>query len=622
MPAVNWDEPSSGLVSDAAPSLTLKNDQGPVLDAVAATGPAARIGSSDSIGVTAQAPLSTAVLGTNRANAVAMIGGSLSNPNLPPLQNMGGVGAAGLTNRFDSLGVAGIATGPRSVGVRGEATTSGTGVIGKGTNGGVEGTATSGTGVAGFALGGSANAEGVFGQGTQLAAGVRAEAEGGPGVDAHASAGPAVRAVSDQHHGIIAQTSGENRIGVRGISESGTGVDGFSPTGVGVSGFSQTGTGIHAASETDVGLEATSKSTHAVWAHASGSFDAAVAAFADDSASHPHVCGPALMAYSIYNRGIAAMGTVGVEAIANIDPNNPPDDDNACVGVIGRAFSGSYSSAAGVRGVAVGGGVGVVGVGSSQLGALAGRFGGDVLVTGDLEVDGGVEADHIEAGAVNAVSVVAALKLFVIDHPLDPERKVLRHACVEAPEHKTFYDGIVTLNTRGSARVRLPRWFSALNGDLRYQLTPMGRGAPDLHVAEPFTEEAGVFVVAGGHPGQSVCWQVTAIRRDPAALAQPLKVEDRKPPPRPARGPRPDGGVARELAALAGGPAELRARVAAITKAVEERAHVAEARAGRPRPAPEPMSGLARREPTTQPAVVAEALEEAQQATIRHAGID
>jgi hypothetical protein len=122
---------------------------------------------------------------------------------------------------------------------------------------------------------------------------------------------------------------------------------------------------------------------------------------------------------------------------------------------------------------------------------------------------------------------------FSIDHPLDPQHQVLNHVSVEAPEHKTFYDGTATLNAQGRASVRLPRWFDALNelDSLRYQLTPLGAPAPELHVAQRVKN--GVFVIAGGRSGQQVSWQITGVRRDAYARAHPVVVEQRKRDVRP-----------------------------------------------------------------------------------------
>src|SRR5207244_883937 len=80
----------------------------------------------------------------------------------------------------------------------------------------------------------------------------------------------------------------------------------------------------------------------------------------------------------------------------------------------------------------------------------AGYFGGDLRAT-----------DYFTAG----------LKAFTIDHPLDPENKVLRHACIESDQARNLYDGTVITDAQGLATIRLPNWFEALNQDFRYQLT-------------------------------------------------------------------------------------------------------------------------------------------------------
>jgi hypothetical protein len=136
----------------------------------------------------------------------------------------------------------------------------------------------------------------------------------------------------------------------------------------------------------------------------------------------------------------------------------------------------------------------------------AGRFDGRVRVNGDLSVTGA--------------------KQFQIDHPLDPENKVLAHACVESSEMKNVYDGVVTLDAEGVAVVELPEWFEALNGDFRYQLTALGAPAPDLHVAEKIAGYR--FKVAGGKPHMEVSWQVTGVRHDASAMAHPTVVEETK----------------------------------------------------------------------------------------------
>jgi hypothetical protein len=115
---------------------------------------------------------------------------------------------------------------------------------------------------------------------------------------------------------------------------------------------------------------------------------------------------------------------------------------------------------------------------------------------------------------------------FRIDHPQNPANKYLTHSFVESDDMKNVYDGVAILDESGAASVELPSWFQDLNGDYRYQLTPIGEAAPDLHIAKEVTENS--FEIAGGHPGLKVCWQVTGTRQDPWATANRIEVEEDK----------------------------------------------------------------------------------------------
>lgn len=88
---------------------------------------------------------------------------------------------------------------------------------------------------------------------------------------------------------------------------------------------------------------------------------------------------------------------------------------------------------------------------------------------------------------------------FKIDHPDDPANKYLCHSAIESDEMKNVYDGAVELDDRGTAVIELPGWFEGLNEKLRYQLTPIGAAAPNLHVAEKVS--GGRFAIAGVLPG-------------------------------------------------------------------------------------------------------------------------
>jgi hypothetical protein len=91
---------------------------------------------------------------------------------------------------------------------------------------------------------------------------------------------------------------------------------------------------------------------------------------------------------------------------------------------------------------------------------------------------------------------------------------------------KNVYDGVVELDEEGASWVELPEWFEALNGDFRYQLTAVGRAAPELHVAEEIASNR--FRIAGGEEGMKVCWQVTGVRKDKWAEANPFEVVQEK----------------------------------------------------------------------------------------------
>ncbi|MBI3477534.1 MAG: DNRLRE domain-containing protein [Acidobacteria bacterium] len=122
-------------------------------------------------------------------------------------------------------------------------------------------------------------------------------------------------------------------------------------------------------------------------------------------------------------------------------------------------------------------------------------------------------------------SINGSAKNFRLDHPLDPANKYLTHTSIESSEMLNLYTGNAVLGADGSATVSLPDWFTALNRDFRYQLTPIGGFAP-LYIAEELSDNH--FVIAGGRAGMKVSWQVTGVRHDAYANANPLKVEQDK----------------------------------------------------------------------------------------------
>ncbi len=513
MTAVNWTDPSEGHVSDPKPALELINNKGGALTAT-----------SRGIAIFAMAPHSIAVAAGNRTGLGPAVGGAaIQDPAAST--NFGGTGVLGVTDRFAATGVLGVAFHERSVGVRGEAENSGVGVVGVGSTAGVEGSSKKGNGVTGTttSLGDEA---GVFGQAQgDGGAGVRGKAVAGPGVEASSVAGPGVHATSDQAHGVIGEAKASNAVGVLGRNDasSGVGVDGYSGNGTAVRATSSKGKAIDASTFSGTAVHVNSASGIGIDCYAGG--------------------GPAVKAMSFGGTAIEA-GAVSKGVSATVFGGSSAAPGVAVEGIL-------LASGDAVKGTVAFNGAGIHGTGYSKLGCWAGLFDGDVSIKGIL---------------------YKYASLFSIDHPLDPERRTLNHAAVEGPEYKTFYDGVATLGRDGRATVRLPVWFAALNGEPRHQLTAMGAPAPDLHVRSMKRDS---FVIAGGSPGMKVCWQVTGVRRDAWARANPLQVETRKRRPTPSEGPSGVAELERLHDSIQKRLAEERAKAASASTASRRRVRAA-----------------------------------------------
>jgi hypothetical protein len=134
----------------------------------------------------------------------------------------------------------------------------------------------------------------------------------------------------------------------------------------------------------------------------------------------------------------------------------------------------------------------------------AGYFSGNVNVTGSLSKGSGS---------------------FVIDHPLDPENKLLRHNFVESPENLLIYRGKAELNSKGEAIVEMPEYFKALTkeDEASIYLTPVGR--PFLTGAEWDSDFTSIIIY--GDNNREVFWEVLADRDDPVIheLGRPVEEE-------------------------------------------------------------------------------------------------
>lgn len=185
------------------------------------------------------------------------------------------------------------------------------------------------------------------------------------------------------------------------------------------------------------------------------------------------------------------------------------DDGGGCWGSLGTtgAGRGVYGeSSSGTWGY-LGGQRGVYGYGA---GGQAGYFSGDVYVNG---------------------SINKAACSFLIDHPLDPENKLLRHTCVESPEYLVMYRGKARLDSRGEVVVTMPDYFGALADEdgATVTLTPIGR---PFQVGYEWNAGQTGFT-AYGDPGRECSWVVYADRDDPVVRELRRAVEEEKGPDNP-----------------------------------------------------------------------------------------
>jgi|GEM_PF-2128342 len=141
-------------------------------------------------------------------------------------------------------------------------------------------------------------------------------------------------------------------------------------------------------------------------------------------------------------------------------------------------------------------------------------FGGTVL----LECFGSDNRVHIP-GALSKGSGT-----FLIDHPLDPANKNLRHGFVEAPEYVNIYRGVVRL-VNGKAAVNIddyfgmvPGTFSALNADIMISSLQNQEGGTVVWPDGKMTGAILNITCADETCNDEIAWMVTGRRKDAFVL--------------------------------------------------------------------------------------------------------
>lgn len=153
------------------------------------------------------------------------------------------------------------------------------------------------------------------------------------------------------------------------------------------------------------------------------------------------------------------------------------------------------------------------GSGGAFTGTSFGVYGKANNTTGTGLWSVGVLGDGVQYGVFSNTNLGAnGTKSFIIDHPLDPANKFLKHYSIESPEVLNFYRGNIVLDAGGNGTVELPDYFTAININYSYTLTPIG--APSTTYIAEEVNESGTFKISGGNPNQKISWAIYAERND------------------------------------------------------------------------------------------------------------
>jgi hypothetical protein len=289
--------------------------------------------------------------------------------------------------------------------------------------------------------------------------------------------------------------------------------DGISSTGVGVYGASNSNYGVFASSSSSYGIYATSGSNNAIYAISTA---------------------PADVIFAIAT-GKKAAGVTGWSAYRGL-------------------YGYGYSTAATGTGVYGDGGTyGVEAYGGS--GGVYSRSQNGFGVWGDSVLSTGVEGTAAQSNTIgvfgsntnHGYGMIASssgsfalfsvgnfgatgTKSFVIDHPLDPANKTLKHFCAEGAEPLNVYSGNVKTDRDGFATVDLPDWIESVNRDFRYQLTVVDDGDRAEFVQVKVVRRIAQhrFTLRTSVGDVDVSWQLTGARDDAWVRAHPATAEEEK----------------------------------------------------------------------------------------------
>jgi len=223
--------------------------------------------------------------------------------------------------------------------------------------------------------------------------------------------------------------------------------------------------------------------------------------------------------------GQVGIGTNSPDTSGFLEVYPPQNSGTNMNGIVVNGVTNPSGEAAGGSGIVATGGTGAAqdGDGGFFTGGNSSSFGDGLQA---IAGSGGVAA-NFKGNVTITGNLMAGSKNFKIDHPLDPANKYLVHASVESSEMMNIYTGNVTTDAQGEARVQLPDWFEVLNTDFRYQLTVIGQFAQAIVSSKVKNQE---FAIRSSAPNVEVSWQITGVRQDAYAKANPVVVEEEKEP--------------------------------------------------------------------------------------------
>lgn len=323
---------------------------------------------------------------------------------------------------------------------------------------------------------------------------------------------------SGANYGGLFKTLSSTGTGIRGVSTATTGsanggtFQSASPAGAGVRGFATAATGVN------YGVYGKAVSPDGFAGYFVGRLQASGNAIFQGSiisgtSSFPGSSGRVQLYQDVVNSHGTLYVQNGVPTILyghRIGTASQACGSGTADGVLASAQSTSGSPSYGVNASAIGSGVNyaVFGFAASGTDNWSGYF----------------------SGALYASSANAAVKAFMIDHPLDPENKVLYHSSVESSERMNLYRGTVTTDARGYASIAVPSWFDALNEDVMYQLTVIDTAdSAGFTLAKVVQElKLGKFKIRTSVGNAKVSWLLTGRRHDPVSEHYPFEIERAK----------------------------------------------------------------------------------------------